>query len=194
MGMPNLANVSQCVSPGWRQTGLQKRTAHDTCRIHPAAAIRFLSIFKETDMKKYFAFAAVMVAVPLAFAQHAAPSQNGRWVTESGNLEVDVAPCDAALCGTVVKVLANKSMSAPGTEMPITDATQVVGIVILKDFKAVGDEKWKGQMFNRENGKWYSAMLSFPATDQLVVRPYIGLPLFGKTQVWRRAGAAEAAK
>lgn len=134
------------------------------------------------------------MALPVVFAQPAAPSQNGRWLTESGNLEVDVAPCDAALCGTVSKVLANKSMSGPGTQMPMTDTAQLVGMVILKDFKATGDGKWKGHIFNRENGKLYSAVMSYPEPDQLVIRSYIGLPLFGKTQVWRRVGATEAGK
>ena len=39
----------------------------------------------------------------------------GRWITESGNLEVNIAPCNPAggnaLCGKVVRVLANRSMS-----------------------------------------------------------------------------------
>jgi uncharacterized protein (DUF2147 family) len=145
-------------------------------------------------MKKSFAFAAMVVAAPLVFAQAAAPSQNGRWITESGNFEVDLAPCDAALCGTVVKVLANNAMSGPGADMPVADTAQLVGMVILKDFKPTDPGTWKGQIFNRENGKLYSAVLSHPEPDQLVIRSYIGLPLFGKTQVWRRIGKAEAGK
>jgi hypothetical protein len=41
----------------------------------------------------------------------AASPPTGRWLTESGNLEVVVAPCAADLCGTVARVLANRSMS-----------------------------------------------------------------------------------
>ena len=140
------------------------------------------------------AFAVFTLAIPMAFAQPAASSQNGRWLTESGNFEVDVAPCEAALCGTVVKVLANRSMSAPGTEMPVADSTKLVGMVILSDFKDSGSGEWKGKIFNRENGKLYSAVMSHPQADQLVIRSYIGLPLFGKTQVWRRVGASESGK
>lgn len=141
---------------------------------------------------KYPIALAAFLAVPLAFAQAAPNAQNGRWLTESGNLEVEVAPCGPALCGTVVKVLANRSMSGPGAEMVAVDSRPALGMVILTDFHASADGEWKGSLYNRENGKTYSALMTLPATDQLVIRAYVGLPLFGKTQVWRRVGTTES--
>ena len=137
---------------------------------------------------------AMLLAATAIFAQPSAASLNGRWLTESGNFEVDIGPCNDALCGVVTKVLANKSMSAPGTEMPVTDTSRLVGMVILSDFKPSSNMEWNGKIFNRENGKTYSAVISMPASDQLVIRSYVGLPLFGKTQVWRRVGSVESAK
>lgn len=134
-----------------------------------------------------------LAAAPLAMAQ-STPSQMGRWITESGNLEVEVAPCGEAFCGTVVRVLANRSMSAPGTEMNAADTRPALGMKLLSDFRPAGAGEWKGEIYNREKGKTYSALISTPAADQLVVRAYVGLPLFGKTQVWRRPGAQEEAK
>lgn len=128
-----------------------------------------------------------------ATAAAPAASQLGRWLTESGNLEVDVAPCGAALCGTVVRVLANRSMSSPGTEMAAADSRPALGMVLLSDFMPSGEGEWKGQIYNRENGKTYSALMTHPEADQLLIRAYIGLPLLGKTQVWRRVGAAPEA-
>ena len=125
-------------------------------------------------------------ATPLAANQ-----QLGRWVTESGNLEVEIAPCGAALCGTVVKVLANRSMADPGKALP-ADAPSPLGMTILKDFKPSGDGAWQGQIFNRENGKTYDCLMSLVAADQLKIRPYVGAPLFGQTQIWRRAEESSA--
>ena len=130
---------------------------------------------------------------PMAFAQPAS-SQLGRWVTESGNLEVDVAACGDAFCGTVVRVLANRSMSTPGADMAPADAKPALGMKILTDLRPAGTGEWKGEIYNRENGKTYSALLSVPAPDQLLIRAYLGLPVFGKTQVWRRVAQPEAAK
>jgi uncharacterized protein (DUF2147 family) len=130
-----------------------------------------------------------LAAAPLAFAQPAG-THLGHWLTESGNLEVQVAPCGDALCGTVTKVLANRSMSSPGADMAVADARPALGMTLLSDFRSAGEGEWKGQIYNRENGKTYSALMSVAAPDQLVIRAYVGLPLFGKTQVWRRVTPA----
>ena len=115
--------------------------------------------------------------------------QKGRWLTASGNLEVEVGPCGAALCGTVVRVLANNSMAAPNATMTPVDARPALGMRILENFTPSGDGEWKGRIYNRENGKTYSCVMALLAPDQLKIRPYIVLPLFGQTQIWRRVAA-----
>src|SRR5262245_11573790 len=95
----------------------------------------------------------------------------GRWLTASGNLEVEVAPCGQALCGTVVRVLGNRSMSAGGGEMTPADTRDPMGMQILIDFvptefretpasdggaaKSRIPTRWNGQIYNRENAKTY---------------------------------------
>lgn len=117
----------------------------------------------------------------LAIPAHA---QTGRWITQSGNLEVNIAPCGDALCGTAVKVLANHSMSNSGTEMTGAPA---LGLVILRDFVPDGENLWRGHIYDRENGKTYRCEMSVKSADELSIRPYIGISLFGQTQIWRRA-------
>jgi uncharacterized protein (DUF2147 family) len=144
-------------------------------------------------MKHYFA-AAALAAFSLAGAQAAAPAPLGRWITESGNLEVELAPCGDALCGTVVRVLANRAMGGtPGQEMVPADARPALGMVILSQLRPSGEGEYSGTLYNRENAKSYGARLTLAAPGELLVRAYVGLPLFGKTQVWRRAAAAGAA-
>lgn len=136
--------------------------------------------------------AAAVLAASSALAQ---PTPHlGRWVTESGNLEVEIAPCGDALCGTVVKVLANRSMSAAGEEMKPADTRPALGMVILSGLKPSGDGELRGEIYNRENAKTYSASLTVAPPDQLLVRGYVGLPVFGKTQVWRRPATEGAAR
>lgn len=132
----------------------------------------------------------------------------GCWITESGNLEVDVAPCAAdakttatstsanaggspTLCGKVVRVLANRSMSAPGTDMAAADARPALGMTLLSTLRDTGSRSgaYQGEIYHRENAKTYRATLTPAEPDQLLVRAYVGIPLFGKTQVWRRPAA-----
>ena len=135
---------------------------------------------------KHFPVLALLLAAPLAYSQ----THLGRWVTESGNLEVQVEPCGDALCGKVVKVLANRAMSGPGDMTP-ADSRDPLGMTLLSGLKPTGEGEWTGQIYNRENAKHYNVRMSTTGADQLVLRAYVGLPLFGKTQVWRRAEAAK---
>lgn len=143
--------------------------------------------------------AALLLAALAAQAQPSpAPDPRGRWITASGNLEVEIAPCGAALCGTVTQVIGNRSMSPGGGEMQAVDTRPALGMTLLQDFKPVdaGDPsrpptEWAGQLYNRENGKTYSCNMSMStatnAAGELVLHAYVGLPLFGKTQRWLRA-------
>ena len=126
-----------------------------------------------------------------------APAPLGRWITESGNLEVEIAPCHeppaGMLCGQVVRVLANRSMSAPGQAMQPADTRAALGMTLLTALVPAGDGVYEGTIYNRENAKHYSVKLTPAEPAQLLVRGYVGLPLFGKTQVWRRPSPDAAA-
>lgn len=142
---------------------------------------------------------AAQQASSAASAAGFANDPRGRWITANGNLEVEIAPCGAALCGTVTKVLGNKSMSRDGGEMVPVDTRPALGMVVLRDF-ARSDSgsatspptEWSGEIYNRENGKTYSCHMAVSTegkpAGELVLRAYVGIPLFGKTQRWQRVG------
>lgn len=151
--------------------------------------------------------AAFGLAIVASVAAAQAPSTTdprGQWITASGNLEVEVAPCGAALCGTVTKVLANRSMSRDGAAMEAVDSRPALGMTLLKDFvpAQTGDggaqvSQWTGEIYNRENGKTYRCQMSLQTTPagatELVLHAYVGIPLLGKTQRWQRVAASAAA-
>ncbi len=127
----------------------------------------------------------LLLAIGLAApAGAAAPGPIGRWITSSGNVGVTVRPCGPALCGAVSRVFANNSMEHPG---PATSPPARIGLQIMTDFHPDGDG-WTGRLFNRENGATYDCHMTLQGANSLVMRAYVGLPLFGKTQVWRRLG------
>ena len=163
-------------------------------------------------MKHTPSFALGAAVLALGLAQAAADAQEaaapvhlkaplGRWITESGNLEVDIAPCGAgstaatapALCGKVVRVLANRSMSAPGTDMAAADARPALGMTLLSGLRPTEGSpgEYRGEIYNRENAKTYHVNLTPAEPEQLLVHAYVGIPLFGKTQVWRRPAAEQ---
>lgn len=141
---------------------------------------------------------ALSVQAQSSSATAAAADPRGRWITANGNLEVEVAPCGTALCGTVTKVLGNRSMAPGGGSMQAVDGRPALGMTLLHDFRPVDASdgsglptEWAGQIYNRENGKTYSCNMTLSTADnaagELVLHAYVGLPLFGKTQRWTRA-------
>jgi uncharacterized protein (DUF2147 family) len=126
-----------------------------------------------------------LVSLVLCVLASTAYAQTGRWITASGNLEIQIAPCGQALCGTAVRVLANDSMSTPGKSM--AGNVPGLGLKIMRDFTPTSDGVWTGYIYDRENGKTYRCRMRELDADHLEIHPYIGIPLFGQTQIWHRA-------
>jgi len=63
----------------------------------------------------------------------------------------------------------------------------VVGMTILRRMRQDGDEWSGGEILDPENGKTYRAKMKLTDGGQkLVVRGYIGLSVFGRSQTWLR--------
>lgn len=64
----------------------------------------------------------------------------------------------------------------------------MIGMVIMEDLTHSKDNLWKGgHILNPNTGKTYHCSIQLIEHGQkLKVRGYIGLPLFGRTQVWIR--------
>lgn len=63
----------------------------------------------------------------------------------------------------------------------------VVGMEIMRHMRPDGDEWSGGDILDPENGKVYRAKMKL--TDdgkKLVLRGYIGIPMFGRSQTWVR--------
>ncbi len=114
------------------------------------------------------------------------PTLLGHWITSTGNYEVEVAPCGDALCGTIVKVLGNRSMRDPDVEMQSPDPRPALGMRILTDLAPAGDGRWTGSVYDRESAKTYSCVVTLLDTGELAVRGYVVLPMFGRTALWHR--------
>jgi len=62
----------------------------------------------------------------------------------------------------------------------------LIGLVMLKDFE-YDDGEWNGgHIYNPSDGKEYKAYMKMDDFKTLNVRGYVGVSLFGKTDVWTR--------
>jgi uncharacterized protein (DUF2147 family) len=105
----------------------------------------------------------------------------GVWLTEGGHGVIRIQPCEQGLCGTIVGI-----DRKPGDPMPTDHAGHPqCGLTILKTSADIRSGISMGQITDPRDGKTYSAQLWVDGTGKLHLRGYIGVPLLGKTQVWR---------
>lgn len=65
--------------------------------------------------------------------------------------------------------------------------TLLKGLENLRDFKYVGDNKWEeGKIYDPKNGSDYACEMTLVDENTLEVRGFIGVSLFGRTDVWKR--------
>ena len=62
----------------------------------------------------------------------------------------------------------------------------ILGMIIIKGLKNNGDNYDGGKIVDPKNGKSYHCKITLESKDKLVVRGYIGIPLFGRSQNWIR--------
>ena len=62
----------------------------------------------------------------------------------------------------------------------------VLGMVILRDLSESGDAWTGGYILDPENGREYKCRVSLQSDNRLEVRGYIGMPTFGRSQIWKK--------
>ncbi|MEX2207651.1 MAG: DUF2147 domain-containing protein [Myxococcota bacterium] len=111
----------------------------------------------------------------------------GTWRSAAGTIDVRIEKCGPALCGTIARVVSDRSMSDPSVSMANAPG---VGIVVLSNFlpsEGVQDASaLEGHLYNRENRKMYACTMSLAAPDRLRIHAYVGVELLGQTQEWTR--------
>jgi len=121
------------------------------------------------------------LAAPVASAAPS-PSVQGNWLTGNGNGVVQIARCGVGLCGRIVGI-----DRAAGEPMP-TDVRgrPQCGLTIITADRADPDGTWHGQITDPRDGHSYQTRLSVDERGDLRLRVFVGIPVLGSTQVWRR--------
>lgn len=138
---------------------------------------------------------ALFVFATHALAQTRDASPAGVWQTFDDDTHapkalVEISEHAGILSGRIVKLF-----PAPGDDPDphCTDCTgarrnqHVVGMAILWDFRHDGDHWDGGEVLDPESGDVYHATLRLrDGGATLDVHGYIGIPLLGRSQIWKR--------
>jgi uncharacterized protein (DUF2147 family) len=136
--------------------------------------------------------AVACLAVPSAVAAADEPSPFGRWLTEDRQGVVETYPCGRELCGKVVwEAVPVAKDGAPTRDAMNPDPSRrgkpICNLQVMSGFKAKSPAEWvEGSIYEPQTGKTYSAELTLGDGPTMKLRGYVGIPLFGKSQVWTR--------
>ncbi len=107
-----------------------------------------------------FALATLAIAL-LSTSAPAQRSIDGRYLDQGGYVEITVAPCGNARCGTITRIVRTK----PGetnrdrhNDDPELRNRPITGIRVLQNLRW-RDDAWRGQVYNPEDGGTYRAVV-----------------------------------
>jgi uncharacterized protein (DUF2147 family) len=117
---------------------------------------------------------------------------NGIWLTQAGDAKVRVSKCGGGICGVVVWL---RDPIDPATGKPQVDDKNankalarrpIIGLSLFSGMRAAGPNKWSGQIYNADDGRFYASNVSVSDPDSLSVLGCVGALCGGET--WKRSG------
>jgi uncharacterized protein (DUF2147 family) len=126
-----------------------------------------------------------------AAAPLTSPSLLGDWITPNKSI-VEVYSCDKAICMRIAHVDAAVGHTVDGLNPdPSKRDRRLCGLEIGSGFMPKDAAHAEGgRLYDPNSGNTYSGTLALTDDSTLKLRGYVGISLFGRTEVWHRAAAA----
>jgi uncharacterized protein (DUF2147 family) len=147
----------------------------------------------ENTMSRNFAIAASAILGLTAATPASAGDPRGNWMTDDGKAKIAIVSCGGALCGNIVALT---EPNDPATGKPKTDSNNpdnakrtrpMLGVQIVIDMKPDSADKWKGQVYNAEDGKTYAGSITLVDAKTLTLQGCALGGLVCKNRTWTRA-------
>lgn len=154
-------------------------------------------------MRKQGSISVLFVCMLLAIAAVAFAANPedilGVWDNQEKDGKIEIFKCGDKYCGKIVWLKeptypADSKDGTPGTPKldhknpkPELRKVPTLGLQIMRDFTFSGDNVWKGgKVYDPKSGNTYSGKMTLVSPTQLKLRGFIGISLFGRTDVWTR--------
>jgi uncharacterized protein (DUF2147 family) len=131
------------------------------------------------------------IVLPVQAAPAVASGASGIWTMSSGKVTVRVSACGGTICGSIagLKEPISKIDGKPKVDRenpdPALRRRPLIGLKILIGMKPAGDGKWKGAIYNPDDGKTYSSTVKLDGDTMKVQGCVIGI--LCKTNIFQRA-------
>lgn len=139
---------------------------------------------------------AFLGAGPLARAQSSGRTAEadrivGLWLTVEGKAHVEIIRTGDEFSGSLMWIRDSLKDGKPALDAKNPDESlrtrPVRGLRFLHGFTYDGDDVWTGgRVYDPESGNDYRAKITLENQDTIVLRGYVGIPLFGRSETWTR--------
>ncbi|MBN8669243.1 MAG: DUF2147 domain-containing protein [Chitinophagales bacterium] len=127
----------------------------------------------------------VLIASSL-HGQTKADGINGEWLSPQKNSRIVIYKKGNNYFGKITWGTGGSSKDEKNPDKALR-SRDVIGLEILKDFEYDGDGNWEnGSIYNPREGKTYSCKMTLKSLTELSIRGYVGVSLFGRTEIWTR--------
>lgn len=134
----------------------------------------------------------LMVFAGAALAQTEADAIVGVWESGNGKARIKIDKANDKFNGRIVWLRepndeAGKPKLDKNNPEEALRSKPLLGYSMLKGFSYRGEKNWEdGTIYDPESGSTYSCTITMTDENTLDVRGYIGVSLFGRTDVWKR--------
>jgi uncharacterized protein (DUF2147 family) len=110
----------------------------------------------------------------------------GEWLSQEKDGKISIFKQGDKYYGKISwgKTPGKKDTNNPDTKLKNRD---LLGLVILQDFKFTGSTWEEGKIYDPKSGKTYDCILKVKDNNKILeIRGYVGVPMFGRTATWTR--------
>jgi uncharacterized protein (DUF2147 family) len=117
---------------------------------------------------------------------------DGNWLTADKGGIVQVYHCGDLLCGRLMWFRLDPNDPNPqALDLRNPDLSQrnrpLCGLTFIYGFKSTGPDNWEdGTIYDPDDGNTYHATITLRPDGTLDLHGYIGISLFGKSEIWTR--------
>jgi uncharacterized protein (DUF2147 family) len=127
---------------------------------------------------------ALAVALPLS-AWGAAEDAIGNWRDADSGGIVSVYSCGGGICVKVVKPGKGREKDDANPN-PQLKGRSMAGVVLMNGAIKAGADKWKGKLYNSEDGETYTGYVTSVSKDEVKLEGCVAGGLICKSRTWKR--------
>jgi len=146
-------------------------------------------------MKTLIAYFAVvcLLFTNAAAQQNSHDAITGTWMVQDGSAKIKIEKVNGKFNGKMVWIKnpndknGKPLLDSKNPDVSLRNRPQL-GLMLLENFAYDEDNLWNGgTIYDPDGGKTYSCKITMKDNQTIELRGYVGISLFGRTEVWKRS-------